>query len=250
MARARRATSESGLYHVFARGVGRCIIFEDDSDRQLFLSYLKRFLTRSDLKIIAWCLMDNHYHLVLQGSMERISEGMKRLNSSYALAFNERHDRNGHLFQGRFRSEVIDSEEYLLTAVRYVHQNPVRAGFCATCDYDWSSYRGYFSSPQLVDNGLIIDLLGTEEAFRALHDEIDHKATCIDVDSPRGRCPLSSERALEVARAVLFDTRVEEIAGLDREARNEALRALKEARLSVRQIERITGVSKTVIAKA
>ena len=250
MTRARRATSEVGLYHVFARGVGRCIIYEDDHDRELFLFYLERFLVKPGIKILAWCLMDNHYHLVLQGSMERISEGMKRLNSSYALAFNEEHDRNGHLFQGRFRSEAIDDEEYLLIVVRYVHQNPVRAGFCATCDYEWSSYRGYFSNPRLVDNGLMHELLGTEEAFRALHDEVDYTAACIDVDSPRGRRFLSAERALEVARAVLLDTRIEEVAGLDRARRNESLRALKEAGLSVRQIERITGVPKTVIANA
>lgn len=250
MTRARRATSDIGLYHVFARGVGRCIIYEDDDDRELFLSYLERFLVRPGIKMLAWCLMDNHYHLVLQGPMERISEGMKRLNSSYALAFNEKHDRNGHLFQGRFRSETIDSEEYLLTAVRYVHQNPLRAELCATCDYDWSSYRGYFSNPRLVDNSLIRELLGTEDAFQSLHDEIDYTATCIDVDSPRGRRSLSSERALEVARAVLSDTRVEEVAGLERAKRNESLRALKEAGLSLRQIERITGVPKSVIADA
>lgn len=245
--RSARQQSEAGLYHVMARGVGRCIIFEDDPDRQAFLRVLEQQARQCAVTIHAWCLMDNHYHLLVGSTMSDLSVFMRRLNSSYAQHFNERHHRVGHLFQGRFRSEPIDADEYFLAVLRYIHRNPVEAGLTPTCSYPWSSFDGYVDSPRIVDNQLAVSMLGTA-GFAEFHDCADPEPRCIDIGRSCAR--ISSDEMVRLAREVLGDIRPEEVAGLDRKRRDEAIRTLKNARFSVRQIERLTGVSKSVVAKA
>ena len=243
-----RQRSNSEIYHVMARGVGKCIIYEDDADRRAFLGILERERTEQGVTLHAWCLMDNHYHLLVQGELEDISKMMKRLNSAYAMAFNHKHDRSGHLFQGRFRSVAVESDEQFLTELRYIHQNPVKEKLCPTCDYPWSSFNGYFDRPWLVDNSLAVSMFGSEEQFREFHAQLDVTSPCLDIG--RARRLFSSEDALLVARDVLGDVRLEEVASLPRAKRNAALRELKAAHLSLRQIERLTGVSKNIVERA
>lgn len=243
-----RQRSDSDIYHVMARGVGKCIIYEDDADRRAFLGILEKERTEQRVTIHAWCLMDNHYHLLLQGDLADISKMMKRLNSAYAMAFNHRHGRFGHLFQGRFGSVPVESDEQFLTELRYIHQNPVKENMCPTCDYPWSSFSGYFDRPRLVDNSLAVSLFSGEKQFREFHEQLDLVSPCLDLG--RGRRILSGEEALVVAREVLGNVRLEEIASLPREKRNASLRTLKAAHLSLRQIERLTGVSKNIVEKA
>jgi len=131
-----------GYYHVVTRGNGRRTIYVDDRDRELFLMILGRVARRYGWSFLAYCLMGNHYHFVLQLAESGISRGMCELNTAYAATHNVRHGRAGHLFGRRFWSELITSDEQLLTATRYVVQNPVRAGLCLSCeDWRWSSYR-------------------------------------------------------------------------------------------------------------
>ena len=100
----RRRQCESQIYHVMARGVGRMLLFEDDADRSRYLSFLDEALSRHDLDVLAWCLMDNHIHLLVRGQLERVAKVMQLAGRSYALYFNRRHDHVGHLFQGRYAS--------------------------------------------------------------------------------------------------------------------------------------------------
>lgn len=262
MGRTARDHGESGIYHVVARGVGRQIIFEDDADRTRYLAELRRCLVgdaggtgdADATALLAWCLMDNHVHLVVDSGQGAPSRLMRDVGSAYALYFNERHDRVGHLFQGRFRSEAVDDEGYLLTVVRYVHQNPVRAGIVDACeDYPWSSYRAY-AVPGMED-GLtsrerVLEAFGGRATLRAFHEEVDEAAACVDVGRGGIRRLLDDADALEVARAVLGDVRPEEVASLPRPERDGAIRILRAARLSVRQVERLTGVSRGVISRA
>ena len=132
-----------GYYHVGTQGNNKRSIFLDDYDRKRFLLLLGNVVRRYAWSLYAYCLMGNHYHLVLRLS-ERgaLSRGMCELNTAYARGFNARYRRINHLFGKRFWSELITSDSYLLGAIRYVVQNPVRAGFCASCeDWPWSSYR-------------------------------------------------------------------------------------------------------------
>jgi putative transposase len=130
-----------GVYHVTARGVARCAISHDD-DRRFFLALLARAVRRADWTCHAFCLMPNHYHVVVETVLERLSRGLHRLNGDYAQAFNQRHGRSGHLFGDRFAAFAIRDDEHLRQACEYVLQNPVRAGLCErAADWRWGGYR-------------------------------------------------------------------------------------------------------------
>lgn len=127
----------AGIRHVTCRGNRRQAIFADDDDRERFLQLLERVRRASDWQVFAWCLMTNHLHLVLGVPAGAISHGMQLLCGDYAQGFNWRHGFTGHLFQGRFRAEVVRHELHVFEAIRYVDLNPERAGMES---WQWSSY--------------------------------------------------------------------------------------------------------------
>lgn len=259
MPRTARRHAETDLYHVIVRGVGRQIIFEDNADRRHYLKLLARELGGSEGVLLAWCLMDNHVHLLLHMPLGEVSPLMQAIGSAYALWFNARHDRVGHLFQGRFRSEPVESEAYLLTVTRYIHQNPLKAGLCDACEeWPWSSYRSYLGDERgerdetrraLVDTRPVLELFGSVTEFERFHRLLDEIAPCLDAERGTSRRFLADDEVVRVARAALGGTRPEQVATLPRPQRDEAIRALREARLSIRQVERVTGVSRGVVAK-
>jgi REP element-mobilizing transposase RayT len=142
MARPLRIQFPGAFYHVMSRGNGRQGIFLDDSDRLAFLRELSSTATRLHWRLLAYCLMVNHYHLALETADASLATGMRNLNSWYGQAFNRRHDRVGHVFQGRYKAILVERPGYLLELARYIVLNPVRAGLCATAsDWPWSSHR-------------------------------------------------------------------------------------------------------------
>lgn len=160
MSRPVRIEFPDALYHVTARGDRREAIFDDDQDRRSFLSTLEQVVNRFNWVCHAWCLMDNHYHLLIQTPDGNLSNGMRQLNGVYTQASNRRHGRVGHLFQGRFKAILVDSEAYLLELTRYVVLNPVRAGMVNNpADWPWSSYRASAgiepAAPWLAVDGLL-----------------------------------------------------------------------------------------------
>ena len=136
MPRLLRSHLPDGIYQVTARGVARAPIFRDDVDRVVFLRLLGDCVSRYGWRCHVYCLMGNHYHLVLETLRTRLSDGVQRLNGVYAQRFNRRHDRSGHLFSDRFAVRVVDDEERFRNTCEYVLQNPVRARLCTTAD-DW-----------------------------------------------------------------------------------------------------------------
>jgi len=142
MVRPLRIEFPGAVYHVTARGNARTKIFEDDADRGELLCVLKQVVDRFDWLLHAYCLMGNHYHLMVETPQANLSAGMRQLNGIYTQRFNRRHHRVGHVFQGRFKAIVVDRDSYLLELCRYVVLNPVRARMVARAqDYKWSSYR-------------------------------------------------------------------------------------------------------------
>ena len=142
MPRPPRVQCPGGIHHVTARGVRRLPIYTSDADYRLFLDILGLVAERFGWRILAYCLMPNHYHLVIQTPLPNLSEGMHRLNSRYAHAFNDRHGYAGHVFEARFGAVFVERTEHLLELVRYVHRNPVRARLCREPgEWAWSSYR-------------------------------------------------------------------------------------------------------------
>ena len=141
MARQLRIEFPGALYHVMARGNERRIIFVDDDDRRLFLEELWKVCQHRNWLVWAYCLMSNHYHLLIQTLAATLSVGMRDLNGTHAQEFNRRHDRVGHLFQGRYVAKLVDDSAYLLEVWRYIVLNPVCAGLCKSpSEWRWSSY--------------------------------------------------------------------------------------------------------------
>lgn len=141
MSRPLRIEFPGAVYHVTSRGDRREPIFDDDTDRMAFVDVISRALERFDACALAYCLMDNHYHLVLHTRRANLSELMRQINGVYTQAYNRRHGKVGHLFQGRFKGILVDRDAYLLEVCRYVDLNPVRAGMVAeAAQWPWSSY--------------------------------------------------------------------------------------------------------------
>jgi putative transposase len=144
MPRQPRLDHPGAVHHVIGRGIERCTIFVDDIDRRRFLDRLGKVVERSRSALYAWCLLGNHFHLLLRTGVEPLSFLMRRLMTGYAVTFNRRHRRAGHLFQNRFKSILVEEQEYLLTLVAYIHLNPVRAALVsleALPRYLWSGHR-------------------------------------------------------------------------------------------------------------
>lgn len=156
------------MYHLTARGNNRQEIYVDDTDRRFFLSLLERSAVRYGWRCWAYCLMTNHFHLVVKTPRGVLSEGMQELNGGYARTFNRRHGREGHLFRNRFWAEQVASDSHLLESLRYVVLNPVRAGICALPEHwPWSSYRssaGLETPPAFLFQGEVLELFGLAEA--------------------------------------------------------------------------------------
>ena len=142
MARPLRIEYEGAVYDITSRGNAQQPIFRDDEDRDAFLSTLSETVNRFGWICHAYCLMSNHYHLLLETPQPNLSRGMKLLNGTYTQRFNRRHKQSGHVLQGRFKSILVDRESYLLELARYVVLNPVRAKMVRSArDWRWSSYR-------------------------------------------------------------------------------------------------------------
>ncbi|MFZ3136090.1 MAG: transposase [Thermodesulfovibrionales bacterium] len=143
MARPLRIEYDGAVYHVTSRGNARKPIYKEDEDRRMFLEVLHRANTRYNWLCHAYCLMNNHYHLIIETPDGNLSHGMRQLNGVYTQLFNKRHNRVGHIFQGRYNAILIQKESHLLEASRYVVLNPVRAKAVKDPDeWKWSSYRG------------------------------------------------------------------------------------------------------------
>jgi putative transposase len=150
MARPLRLPVADGVYHVVARGNAKQRIYLDSRDFRTFAGILRDVLSRFEWRCLTYCLMPNHYHLVLRTLRANLSRGMRQINGVYAQRFNRRHDRCGHLFQGRFKAVLVQPDRHLLQLARYVALNPVRAGLCESVDdWPWSGHRDLMGSPGL-----------------------------------------------------------------------------------------------------
>jgi REP element-mobilizing transposase RayT/DNA-binding transcriptional regulator YiaG len=138
-----RQYSKTGIYHIMLRGNERKDIFIDEEDKGKFIKIVFKKKADEAFKLYAYCIMDNHLHLVIQEQKEAISKVIKKIATSYAYYFNTKYKRVGHLFQGRYKSETIEDEPYLLSVIRYVHNNPQKAEITKKEKYRWSSYSNY-----------------------------------------------------------------------------------------------------------
>jgi len=168
MSRPLRLEYAGALYHLTARGNARADIFADDDDRGLFLKLLGQEIAQQGWRCYAYCLMDNHYHLLIETPEPNLVAGMRRLNGVYTQAFNRRHRRVGHVFQGRYKSIVVDKDSYGLELCRYIVLNPVRARMVKRAqNWAWSSYcatAGRVAAPAWLDADWVLGQFGGRTA--------------------------------------------------------------------------------------
>ena len=146
MARQHRLQAPNCFYHITSRGDDRKKIFSNETDFRKFLAYLKKAKEKFNFYLYAYCLLDNHYHLLLETGQANLSQIMQYLNTAYTIYYNTKHKRHGHLFQGRFKSILIEADSYFVELTRYIHLNPVKAKMTDSAEeYPWSSYKTYLS---------------------------------------------------------------------------------------------------------
>ena len=247
MARQKRAQSETGIYHVMLRGINKQQVFFNNDDYNMFLNILSRIKTISGFKLHAYCLMPNHVHLLIQEGEEPLSMVFKRFGDSFIYWYNTKYDRVGGIFQGRYKSVPINDDEYFISVLRYIHQNPVKAGMVKNCsDYKFSSYNDYFKSNSFVNTGFAIELIGINE-FERIHIE-EENGEHLDVnDIPKIR--LTDEEAKEVVKNKLFCDSAEEFQRVPNDMQKAFIKLLIKEGLSIRQIVAFTGTSRYMIDK-
>lgn len=251
MPRRARKMSESGIFHIMLRGINRQTIFEDDEDRQRFLETIRHYKTVSKYEIYSYCLMDNHVHLLIREKEEPISTAIKRISSSYVYWYNRKYERCGHLFQERFKSETVDNEGQLLTVLRYIHQNPLKAGLVKSItEYKWSSYNEYTSKAAMTDIDFALEIFSVDrekaiDLFKRYNNE-QNEDKCLEYEE---KYRVSDSEVREyVTRFGLFN--INELQQLEKSRRNEVIRALKSIEgVTIRQLTRVTGISKSVIGR-
>jgi putative transposase len=252
MPRQARRKSKTGIYHIILRGINRQILFEENEDKEKFIDTIKQYKEKSGYKVLGYCLMDNHVHLLLQEGKETMDNTMKRIGVSYVYWYNWKYKRSGHLFQDRYKSEPVEDEEYLVAVLRYIHQNPLKAEVVhAIRDYKWSSYHEYIQRSKIVDTDLVMGLFSNDkQRLREYFDEvaIENGNKVLEV---RESIKLSDQEALVVIEKSIGRLSLSELQQTDRDRRDEILRNLKQIdALSIRQIARITGITVNIIAKA
>ena len=201
MARPWRIQFSEAVYHIVSRGNNKQAIFLDDDDRRDFLELLAQASERFQLKIFAFCLMTNHFHLFLHTAEANLSKAMQWLNTTYTVRFHLRHHRSGHFLQGRFKSVLVTDEDHWKMLSYYVHLNPVRAGLVENPrEYEWSSYRDYVSPKSRYDWLCREDVLALFGRKRSAQRK-RYRRSCLEL------CGKPGEFWKEIAEAVVLGSR-------------------------------------------
>ena len=246
MPRSPRKLSESSYYHIVVRGTGKQIIFEDDEDNERFLSTLQRYRRELGYQLVAYCLMENHAHLLICDPEKRLPLIMKKVEVSYASYFNRKYERTGHLFQDRYRSEAIETDAYLLCVIRYIHNNPQKAGIARAAEYRWSSYNAYLKPTGDIDNAAALEILAEWGGFERLMQQ-HAEDRCLDIEERRTLRDEEAKRRIHELLGLKSGTQLQQ---LGKAERNAALRRLRDSGMTIQQIERLTGINRGVIQRA
>ncbi|MGN0169635.1 MAG: transposase [Lachnospiraceae bacterium] len=228
------------------RGINQQIIFEDQEDFQYFITILSKCRGICGYKIFVYCLMSNHIHLLMEEGEESLAKVFKRVCDRYVYWYNHKYDRTGPLFQGRFRSEPVETERYFLTVVRYIFQNPVKAGIVSEVNqYKWCNYLAYLGEKDFTDTEKVMAYFDGRSEFETFVNSASNEE-CMDISCAKHTF-VSDEMGREMIQKISGCKNVAEFQRLERNERNSYIKKMKEAGLSVRQISRLTGVSKTVV---
>ena len=245
MSRIARVISESGVYHILFRGVNQQNIFEEASDFEKLKDTISFVKQEMDFEIYAYCFMSNHVHLVLkEKNIGDISLIMKRVLTKYARWYNIKYGRSGALIANRYKSVPVEVDEYFLQLIRYVHQNPIKAGIADELGaYPYSSYMEYVNDAELTDTTFLFEMI-SKNAFIDYHKEVDNFEFRV-TDSKRK----TDEDVLMFLKKHYQIDDAKSISKLSKSERDRVLAEMKK-KFPVRQLQRITGISRGVITKA
>lgn len=179
MPRQARIKSSTGIYHIMIRGINKEQIFNRIVHKNKIIEIIRNIREDIEFDVIAYCIMDNHLHLLIKANEDKLETLMKKLNIKYAIYYNKIEKRYGHVFQDRFRSEAVESDKYLIGALRYIHNNPVKAGITKNIlDYSWSSAKDYINMhSEIITDKYIKEIAGLFKnknefvAFHSINDD-------------------------------------------------------------------------------
>lgn len=262
MPRHPRILGNTGIYHAMIRGVNRMDIFLSDSDKIKFLETLARMKLEGEYILYGYCLMSNHVHLLIKEEKDPLHRTMKRIGISYSYYFNKKYKRVGHLFQDRFRSERIETENSLLACLRYIHNNPVKAYIADNLsDYEWSSYNIYTRNSddkyEIVDMDFVLDIF-SENKSQAIKRFKEFSVASsfeefIEIEEMENNLELGTD-PLEIIKNIVskYNVKLDDLPSCkDKKIRTMIIAEMKEkTNLSARELSRITGLSKDMINRA
>jgi len=230
------------------RGIDKRDIFIENEDRMKFIDNISKAQEVGKFETYGYCLMDNHIHMLLKEA-EEVGTSIKRITVGYVGWHNRKYERTGHLFQNRYLSEKVETESYLLTVLRYIHQNPVKAGIVRDIsDYEWSSYNNYYQlykgQSNLINGDLIRAYFETFEAFSDFMSA-DNADQCLELKM--------NERHNDKALRELIDKKydVSQLAFLPAKERNALIKEIYyHTNASIRQLSRVLGLGRAIVEKA
>jgi REP element-mobilizing transposase RayT len=235
------------------RGIGGQNIFQEDEDCEKFIEVLYSYKKTIGYEIYAYCLMGNHIHLLIKQGKEDLSNTMKRIGASYVYWYNWQYGRKGHLFQDRYKSEAVEDDAYLLTVIRYIHQNPVRAGLVEEIGaYKWSSYKEYMEKERLVSTDFVLGIFNKDrekaiQSFIEFNREMKEEK-CLEITEERKTI---SDKDVRKTVEAKYKMEIAELQKQEPMIQTEVLRFLKELEgVSLRQLSRITGFTVNRIFRA
>ncbi len=246
MPRSARKKSQTGIYHVMLRGIDKRDIFLTQDDYKKFLHYIKLAKEKSEVSLLAYCLMTNHVHMLLKEGKEEIGNFIRRVAVGYAQYHNSNHGRTGHLFQNRYQSEPVNDDKYLLVVSRYIHQNPLKAGIIKNIkDYKWSSYNDYLIKKNTItDKDILEEYFNNTESFIEFNIQENYD-NCLDYEEKKR---YSDD---ELRQIIIEIVEIEKLSLMEMKTRNSVLRRIKnETGASIRQLEKVLGIGRNIIQKA
>lgn len=249
MPRKKRLISPTGIYHIVARGNNKQNIFIETEDYLFFIGRLSKYLKQTGIKIYSYCLMTNHIHLLISekdASKPKLSIFMKKLCVSYAYYFNTKYERSGHLFQDRFRSEPIISSLQFTKTVRYILQNPIKAGLSKSYEYKWNSFKDSISKhSNLINCEGLFQEFGTQENYIDFISQFSSEK-CLDNDNYSHKSDRNCITYIKNKYSILNPL---SICHINIKKRNNIIKRLIKENYSIRQISRITGMSRGEIKR-
>lgn len=246
MPRAKRHLVNGGIYHIMIRGVNKQVIFKDDDDRKMFIRIMNYCNKKYECEIYAYCLMNNHVHILFKDKEFFVSDFMQYVASIYAEEFNKKYKRVGHLFQDRFKSIYVYNDNYLLRLIRYIHRNPERAGICKTEEYKWNSYKEYVYNSKIIETDSILKMFDSKEkiAIKKFKEFVADSGQ-ENLDKIYMLEKLNDEEAEKLIKDITKIDDIYQIKNYNRKYRREIVNKILEVNnLNFSQISRVLGIGK------